>query len=542
MTGKQLEKGMDRRRFVRDASYAVAGAIVASSALGCAANVIFPDVPLIPLAPPVDGVTYIRASQIGCALDCNLTTGLNKHTGGTATDDGPRINAAMAAATASNPITLIIDGSALISGLFMPAGGYWGIEGLGSATGFFVKAGTNNDGIHNGGPNAANPSDPGPVRMTARGSSVTLSNFMLNGNQGNGHSGDSTSGAYQGQLGVTWYFGINLMNLDNISIVNLTLVHTPTYHIRLVNTGNVAVTGCSMNSSGQNTDGVHVDGPGNDITITNCNFITGDDAIALNCPEGYSGNIERVSISNCTFKSLSLARLYTATSAGDSLTIDTVSVTNCSGVFTQAAFLIGDGPSTVAASVDGLSVSNCTLSAPAMFDVSVSFGSIAVSGVTFSPIDSFLDVGYSILRTSSRVSQRPYKGSSLSLANVVISRLFNTAIAAVILTNGSSIGEIEINGLSLQDSWGSSFSPSPELLNMANGMIGQIAVDALTSAQIAAPVSPGGFSSIGLVSGAGVLGTGWKFPDSAMANGTPYLSANSSQESIKVAGVVVSYP
>ncbi len=113
-------------------------------------------------------MTYIRASEIGCALDCKLETGRNKYTGGQATDDGPRINAAMAGATADNPITLIIDGSALISGLFLPAGGYWSIAGLGCGTGFFVKTGTNNDGIHNGPSNAAVPVRSGTTSPSAR--------------------------------------------------------------------------------------------------------------------------------------------------------------------------------------------------------------------------------------------------------------------------------------------------------------------------------------------------------------------------------------
>ena len=65
-------------------------------------------------------MTCIRAPEIGCALDCDLTTGRNKYHDGPATDDGPRINAAMAGASAANPITLIIDGSALISGHFLP--------------------------------------------------------------------------------------------------------------------------------------------------------------------------------------------------------------------------------------------------------------------------------------------------------------------------------------------------------------------------------------------------------------------------------------
>src|SRR4029077_10124448 len=136
----------------------------------------------------------IRASKIGCALNCDLRSGRNKYTGGAATDDAPRINAAMAGATADHPITLIIDGSALISGLFLPAGGHWSVAGLGCGTGFFVKTGTNNDRIHNGNRNAAVPSDLGPP-APPRGDGVPLSNFTINGNQGNGFDGNSTSGS-----------------------------------------------------------------------------------------------------------------------------------------------------------------------------------------------------------------------------------------------------------------------------------------------------------------------------------------------------------
>ncbi|MGB0107451.1 MAG: hypothetical protein WBP52_03025, partial [Terriglobales bacterium] len=167
-------------------------------------------------------MTYIRASEIGCALDCDLRNGRNKYTGGLATDDGPRINAAMAGATANNPITLIIDGSALISGLFLPAGGYWNIAGLGCGTGFFVMAGANNDAIHNGPPNAAVPFNPGPP-APARGMNVSLSNFTVNGNQGNGFDGNSTSGSRLGSK-LASYCGINLMSLNNISIEKVVLV------------------------------------------------------------------------------------------------------------------------------------------------------------------------------------------------------------------------------------------------------------------------------------------------------------------------------
>src|ERR1700727_1300597 len=212
---------MDRRSFVIRAGLLAVGSAIGSTLMSCSDPEM--DIPCLgPAAAPdpVAGTTYIRASEIGCALDCDLRSGRNKHTGGAATDDAPRINAAMAAASANNPITLIIDGSALISGLFLPAGGYCSIAGLGCGTGFFIKAGTNNDGIKNG-PATVVADDAGPA--PARGMNVSLSNFTLNGNQGNGFDGNSTSGVRQGGP-VTWYFGIDLKNLDNIVIDKVVVV------------------------------------------------------------------------------------------------------------------------------------------------------------------------------------------------------------------------------------------------------------------------------------------------------------------------------
>jgi hypothetical protein len=300
---------INRRSFIQTASLLAAGSAFGYSVLGCGAEIDIPCLGPAPPPVPIPGMTYIRASEIGCALDCDLRSGKKKRTAGLATDDGPRINAAMAGATAENPITLIIDGSALISGLFLPAGGYWSIAGLGCGTGFFVKTGTNNDGIHNGEPAAALATNPGPP-APSRGCNVSLSNFTLNGNQGNGGDGDSTSGSYQGTK-VTWYFGIDLINLNNITIQNVVVVNVPSFHIRLSNVGNVTVSGCVFKSKRLSTDGLHFDGPANDITISKCDFTTGDDSIALNCPEGYTGNISRVTVTDCTFNSLSLMRLYT---------------------------------------------------------------------------------------------------------------------------------------------------------------------------------------------------------------------------------------
>jgi Glycosyl hydrolases family 28 len=467
------------------------------------------------------------------------------HTGGAATDDGPRINAAMAGATADNPITLVIDGSALISGLFLPAGGYWNIAGLGCGTGFFVKAGTNNDGIHNGNSNADIPSDPGPP-APPRGKNVSLSNFTLNGNQGNGHNGDSTSGQRQGIAG-TWYFGINLTNLDNITLEKVVVVNTPAYQIRLSNVGNVVASGCVLQSQGFSTDGLHFDGPANDITISNCDFKTGDDSIALNCPEGYSGNISRVTVTNCTFNSWSLMRLYTVPNGyTDGFGIDTVSVSNCTGTLSEAAFLIGLGTGSSPNSVASLEISDCSLVAPTILGIAQNFGTIALTNVTFIPTQSNViwvspqsnrDCGF--LRPSPPYGGITYVGSSLSFENCVIKRSSDITVAAVILEANSTIKSITFDQFGVQDA--GPYRSLPELLNIGSGSVGQLMLGSVDSSKINAPVASGEFSSVGSVSGAGVLATGWKFPDNVMANGVPYISANSGLPSMKVGGVVESY-
>jgi hypothetical protein len=531
---------MDRRQFVAKAGVAAAATALAGSSLGCA-DVTYTYIPNLgpALAPvPVPGMKYIKASEIGCALDCDLYTGRSKYHDGAATDDGPRITAAMAAATAGNPITLIIDGSALISGLFLPAGGYWGIAGLGGGTGFFVKSGTNNDGIHNGPPDAGIPGDPGPP-APPRGSNISLSNFTLNGNRGNGHDGNSTTGAPQGTSS-TWYIGINLMNLDNIHVENVVVVNTPAYHFRFSNVGHVTISGCVMQTPGLRTDCLHFDGPANDISISNCECTTADDAIALNCPEGYSGDISRVSVSNCKFNNTSsLMRLMTITAPGQRrFNIDTVTVTNCTGSVYSGGFLIGSATGANPNSVTGLTISDCTLTAPTILEVGASFGNVALNNVTLVPSGSNRSPGYALLRTSPFFGET-YIGTSLSLKNCVIQRNSDHPVAAVIVEYDSVISKLEFDGFAILDA--RAYGKASHLVTISAGSIEQLILNAVDSAKIMAPVSPGGFSSIGTVSGSGVLATGWVFPDGVMANGVPYISASTNLPSIKINGIVEPY-
>jgi hypothetical protein len=490
-------------------------------------------------------MTYIRASEIGCALDCDLRNGRNKFTGGSATDDAPRINAAMAAATADNPITLIIDGSALISGLFLPAAGNWSIAGLGCGTGFFIKRGTNNDGIHNGPPDAAIPFDPGPP-APARGANVSLSNFTVNGNQGNGYGGNSSSGDRRGIMGKAWYCGINLMNLNNIYVEKVVVVNTPAYHIRFSNVGTVKVSGCVLESQGVQTDGLHFDGPANDITISNCDFSTGDDSIALNCPEGYSGDISNVVVKGCTFNSFSLMRLYTKDWNTSKFHIDSVSVRNCSGKLTEAAFLIGIAGNSDSNSIDHLSISDCNLRAPTVLGMAENFGNITLRNVTLNPwssqvvwVESESSRLCAFVRPSPLYGNITFSGASLSLEGCTLGH-YGASVAAVILENNSIIENVIFDGFAVMQVGTS--TPVPSLVDIGSGWIRQLVLNSVNSKSVTNPVSANGFSSVGSVSGSGVLATGWAFPDAVMADGVPYISASTGLPSIKINGVSQPYP
>lgn len=528
---------MDRRLFLKAAVLTAGGLAIE----GCGEDRI--QIPCLPVAdiPAVAGMTYIKASEIGCALDCDLSTGRNRHTGGAATDDAPRINQALAEASASKPITLILDGPASISGLFLPAQGYWSIIGQGCTTGFYIRTGTNNDGIHNGGPTANQPNDPGPP-APPRGANVTLANFAINGNRGSGRNGVSTMGAAQGIMSSAgpnlWYFPINLMNLDNIQVINVAVVNSPAYHVRFSNCGKVRVTGCVLRSSGASTDGLHFNGPANDITISNCQFTTDDDAIALNCPEGYTGDIENVVVTDCTFSGWSLMRMNTIPNTGDwrRSYIRNVSVSRCTAHVELAAFLLGQGSTALSESVSGVTISDCTITGPAVLEIGVNFGTVELENVRFITDGGRESPGYAIARTSPFFLGSRYSGTQLQVSNCTIQRSSHDDAVALFLMYGSSIKNLVIDGLVVEDS----YPAIKGLINVGEGTLGTLTLDSVQAGRIAGPVVGVGLGAVGEVSGSGrgVLNTNWKFPDAIMADGVPYLSATTGLPAIKVNGVV----
>jgi hypothetical protein len=300
-----------------------------------------------------------------------------------------------------------------------------------------------------------------------------------------------------------------------------------------------------MKSRGVGTDGLHFDGPSNDIRISNCSFSTEDDSIALNCPEGYSGDISRVSVDNCTFDSWSLMRLYTANGGPNKFNIDSVRISNCNGKLREAAFLIGTIGGSNPKSVDGLIISDCQLTAPTILAMAENFGSISLKNVTFTPwasrvvwVAPQLTRLCAVLRPSPLYGNVSFSGSSLSLENCTIVNN-GKSLTTVVLDNDSTIDNLTFDGLGLQQD--GSFPSLPSLVDIRTGSISELVLNSVNSANIDAPVLLNQFSEIGAVSGTGVLATGWEFPDTVMADGVPYMSASTGRPSIKINGIVKPY-
>ncbi len=279
--------------------------------------------------------------------------------------------------------------------------------------------------------------------------------------------------------------------------------------------------------------GLHFDGPANDITISNCDLTSGDDAIALNCPEGHTGDISRVSVDNCKFNSWSMMRLDTIQCSGclPRNNIDTVSVTNCTGSVRQAGFLIGQGAQANPGSVTGLKISNCNITAPAVLELGASFGSIELDSVTLTASTArinptFTSPGMGFARTSPYFNGCTYTGANLTLNNCVLQWVSDGVTAAVIL---DWLVYFESRRRWLLNSGVPHRKVLPNvssLVDAKSGTVGQLAwKQSIPSLLAALPCKPVLRYCLG--SGAGVLATGWEIPDGVdRPVKVPYISAS----------------
>ena len=467
---------------------------------------------------------------------CRTATSLGATPDGFA-DSSAVLNAFLATASSANPIELILDGM-FTGALVISPNGCTTIRGLGHGTGIQLYGSTSDvirigaytpttggSGNSEGAYNTTLPSRSA-VGICLRDFTVNASG-QVNAGTNQPNSGDVAHGTYP----------IILANCSDVLIDNLNFpTYGANYCITLSNCDHVRVSNCVFNTTGYVHDGVHIDGPANDIGIENCDFTVGDDAIALNAPEGYGGDISRVSVTNCRFyNALSVMRIYTsldpaAMPSNNVHKVRDVVVSNCTGSITNICFVLGieNGGLTSTSDVDqiqDLIVSNCTLSAPTNFvRVRDNIGSISMNGVKFIPT------------TTNPVFDMAYTTGELSLTDFTILRNPNGSAASDVVSVTGAVDKLSLVHCRVTDEEGSSYTPMSSWVSNG-GTVSNLrleAVDMTHMANLTGGASWTGFTS---VKGSGVLGTGVQVPDGNMDNNALYLSSTASgAPSIKVGG------
>ena len=233
------------------------------------------------------------ASDLGCILDCNLNTGLTA-TGEPATDNTALLNAFLATASATNPVSLTLDGPTLTTGLLIH-GGHTTIEGIGPGSGLFLKSASNSHAIRNhSGPASRRPRLRPPrtchelkLRHHRPQPAAQRQPRQRHLRQHRHTASPTTVGRQDHALRHRHYVNCTAVWLEDLILHDLT-----TYAVCLSNCAAVVCRNLRITTPrDRNCDGIHFNGPASDIHISDCFFQTGDDAIALNAPEGFGGDI-----------------------------------------------------------------------------------------------------------------------------------------------------------------------------------------------------------------------------------------------------------
>lgn len=397
------------------------------------------------------------ASDLGCTLDCDLATG-RTGAGAPATDDTALLNAFLATASATSPITLVLDGAALVTGLVLN-GGHTTIEGIGPDSGLYLQSGSNSHAIRNYLPMQGDPGG-GHVAPPRLNSGVALRNFRLNANRGDGHTGNSSRGFTYDISGLVMLYGISLLHTTGVWLEDLIVHDATTYAISLSNCAGIVCRNLRVEapSNDRNTDGLHLDGPASDIQISNCYFQTGDDAIAFNAPEGFGGAITRAAISNCVFDRAATAiRMYGTNDAGRPFSVSDVVMSNCTGEVTNTPFMLGFEQRSVPDTTETFSAGNCSFHAHHWATLNESCGVLTFENNTW---DSPTAAGYFLW------IPRPVTLSSVTVANCRIYRSTRGnapafGLHAAELARGSVIRKLAFDGFAIEHEAGQGSRPFP---------------------------------------------------------------------------------
>ena len=349
-------------------------------------------------------------------------------------------------------------------------------------TGLFAPNGLNNDVI-NVAPNSTLIPSGQSGLPPQRGANVTIKNLVLNGNRRDGTLGNSTTGDPRGNNSVSWYTDIHIWSINNVNIDHVVAYNSPSYALLCDNCGQVRVTNSDavpfligQTVSATNQDGWHIDGNSNDIYFSNDYMRTGDDALALNAPEGWCGPITNVTAVNIELhQAQDGGRAYTESAAcanGLNPIVSKVSFDNWQGDVNNAAFLFGWLTSHTISlnnSITDFTWTNSNITAGQGFVVDDSIGNLTFDNVNLRGISNSGAEGF----INPIVDTSPI--SSLTLNNDTLTRTpsGNIAVGAInaSTTGAANISTLHIEGFKIVDE-GASYGSTSGLL-VLNGSIAQ---------------------------------------------------------------------
>ena len=501
---------------------------------------------------------YILASSIAVP-DLNLALSLAAHqalnaVSGAATDNTAAFNAVLAKATSSNPVCLIIDGCYAHKGIQYPDAGYVSIIGLPGSC-LFLYQGSNAHCIRPASIQTNlqynNAWNPGNIVQSTTGANISFKGLTIYGNRGTVVNGGGTSvtgtgnvngtidGTATGLLGAAtpdgrglytnhyWFVGIWIQLMDNIVIEDCYFYDISTYSISTYNCTNGVTRNNRFFGAHVNQDGVHHNGGDSYWHDTGNTANVGDDSIAVNLMEGNgqvgTGFIISDLISN---GSSTLGRVESGKN---------VSYMGCTGTVQFFGIVLGNGAAPVVPPI----ITNVLI---ADTEIQIASGS---------------NLGFILLEGStnkltldnvgliSPPAAQSFIQATLSGAYVVDDITFNVHVVrnsagsstvSLINNTASIFNSITINHFEIND-YGS-YSATPYLINMAGGMINNIWINSLNSNHVTAFCNDYTKIASGCIGGPGVATCGFQFPDSKVANNTPYYSSNQGGSlCVKVGGV-----
>ncbi len=463
------------------------------------------------------------ASALGCRLDVDFATGRTP-TGAPATDNTGPLNAFLATASAKHPVKLVLDGPALVRGLVIAADGHTTIEGLGWGTGLYIADAANADairiGTYTGGQTEGQGVRPIPPRVAA---SIVLRDFAVFGNGQRCATGSraGTTPPDQPVRGAPQHavFGVALTGCQNVLLDHLRFVNAACYAVVIANANDIIVRACSFESSGLYQDGVHIDGPAERVVISSCSFATGDDAIALNAPEGFGGDIEDVHISDCISKgSYTMMRVYTSVQRlGTVYRVRRVLVSGCTGSTFNGSFNLGiEGNKADPApdQIEDIQISGCSFSAPGFANLLTPMGLLTVRDcVCRSPIRPTPEI----------IVQAPARQVVLDGFTILRTPQGNANASFLEIAPPGSVGRLVLRGLRVVDEDGP-YPPLPYVLSVSS-RVEEVQVDSAEMPSITSLITPASWAGIGRIGGAGLLGTGCFVPEDKVAENTLFLSS-----------------